>query len=65
MAYHILKGDMTKFHQVSVWKSPTSGDAVVPWDEGQLRTPVFDSYQLGTPLYDIYHQLFERRTFRG
>jgi hypothetical protein len=59
MAYKFMKGDTTQFHQVTTWKSPTSGDTFAARDR-ERRPPVFDLYQLGTLLYDMYHRLFEQ-----
>jgi len=53
------KEETTQFHQVTTWRKPSSGDAIL----GGLSSSVlhsFDSWQLGTFLYDMYHKLFEQ-----
>ncbi|KDQ10031.1 hypothetical protein BOTBODRAFT_190794 [Botryobasidium botryosum FD-172 SS1] len=61
LTYDVFKkANFTSFHQVTTWKSPSSGDAV-PSQGDRLRQPlVFDPHQLGTLLYDIYHELFAK-----
>ncbi|TDL19948.1 hypothetical protein BD410DRAFT_873356 [Rickenella mellea] len=60
MYYQAAKGQVSQFHHVTAWKSPTSGDFNASLDWGQRRPPVFEPYQLGSLLYDIYHQTFEQ-----
>jgi hypothetical protein len=60
MTYKCLKGNVTQFHQVTTWKSPTSGDAVAVQGGGESPPPIFDPNQLGTLIYDVYYQLFEQ-----
>lgn len=59
--HQVTKGEATQYHQVTTWKSPTSGDTFRHSELAarNLPPPVFDPRQLGTLLYDIYHDLFE------
>lgn len=59
LMYNVLNKDMVQFHQVTTWKSPTSGDPVAVRIGAGCRPAVFNPRQLGTLLYDMYHQLFE------
>lgn len=60
MLLDATRGQASQYHQVTTWKSPGSGDAIV----GQASEPYaplsFDPYQLGALFYDIYHSLFEQ-----
>jgi hypothetical protein len=59
LLYRALKKKVPQFHQVTVWKAPTSGDNAVARAGGNCQPPVFDSHQLGTLLYDMYYQIFD------
>lgn len=61
LLFKTLKEKAVQFHQVTTWKSPTSGDPArreAPTAQ-KVLPPFFDPRQLGTLFYDMYHQLFE------
>ncbi|KAA1466938.1 hypothetical protein DENSPDRAFT_61383 [Dentipellis sp. KUC8613] len=60
MTLTVSKGKAGQFHQVTTWKSPSSGDPYVCQSSGTRRKLSFDSRQLGTFLYDMYYLLFEQ-----
>ncbi|KAJ6456177.1 hypothetical protein C8R45DRAFT_881019 [Mycena sanguinolenta] len=53
-------GQTSQFHQMTTWKKPASGDALVFCGNNKPAPPVWEERQLGTLLFDIYHQLFEQ-----
>ncbi|TFY71510.1 hypothetical protein EVG20_g1501 [Dentipellis fragilis] len=60
MTLMISKGKAGQFHQVTTWKSPSSGDPYVCQSVGSRQELSFDARQLGTFLYDMYYLLFEQ-----
>jgi hypothetical protein len=63
LMHQFVKREALQFHQVTTWKSPTSGDPVAmaaARNGAEYGKPVFDADQLGTFLYDMYHLLFEQ-----
>ncbi|TFY66981.1 hypothetical protein EVG20_g4108 [Dentipellis fragilis] len=62
LLYFQSKGNeqISQFHQVTTWKSPSSGDPYVCRSGEARRVVSFDARQLGAFLYDMYHLLFEQ-----
>ncbi|TFY54167.1 hypothetical protein EVG20_g9820 [Dentipellis fragilis] len=57
-----IKGNASRsqFHQVTTWKSPSSGDPYACRSGLTQRKLSFEPRQLATFLYDIYYLLFEQ-----
>ncbi|KAA1470752.1 hypothetical protein DENSPDRAFT_858545 [Dentipellis sp. KUC8613] len=63
LAMHMaVKGDTSRkqFHQVTTWKSPSSGDPYACQSDLTQRKLSFEPHQLATFLYDMYYLLFEQ-----
>ncbi|KZT03168.1 uncharacterized protein LAESUDRAFT_744706 [Laetiporus sulphureus 93-53] len=60
MLHMATKRKSNQFHQVTTWKAPVSGDALLARSGRHAASPSCDSLQLGTFLYDMYHEIFQQ-----